>query len=149
MLDDSSLARVYMMVDALDECTSDLSHPLSLIARHTSKLSKVKWLISSRNRSDIKELLRPTSSCAKISLEVNSSHISYAVNAFIDFKVPKLTELKAYKSDLCKKIRNYLYEKADGTFLWVALVCKALQSVQRHWLPSRNFRRAYNCFISE
>jgi hypothetical protein len=46
------------------------------------------------------------------------------------FKVLKLTELKAYKTELDEKIRSYLYAKADGTILWVALFCKELQGVQ-------------------
>jgi hypothetical protein len=50
--------------------------------------------VSSRNRPDIEERLRPAGSRAKISLELNSSHISRAINAFIDFKVSKLMELK-------------------------------------------------------
>jgi NACHT domain len=130
MLHNSSLARVYLIVDALDECNSKLSKLLDLIARNTSKPSKVKWLMSSRNRSDIEERLRPKSLCKQISLELNSCHISHTVNAFIDAKVSKLTERKAYKPKLREKIRSYLYEKADRTFLWVALVCKELEGVQ-------------------
>jgi hypothetical protein len=130
ILHDSSLTRVYLMVDALDECDSELSQLLDLIVRNISRPSRVKWLVSSRNRPDIEERLRPADSRAKISLELNSCHISRAVNAFIDFKVSKLTELKAYKFELREKIRSYLYAKADGTFLWVALVCKELQGVQ-------------------
>ena len=104
ILHDSSLARVYLMVDALDECNSKLSQLLDLIAPNTPHPSRVKWLVSSRNRSDIEERLRATSSCAKISLELNSCHISHAVNAFIDAKVSKLTELKAYKPELRETI---------------------------------------------
>ena len=130
MLHDSSLAKVYLMVDALDECDSNSSQLLDLIARNTSEPSRVKWLVSSRNRPDIEERLRPAGSRAKISLELNSSHISRAINAFVDFKVSKLTELKAYKPELSDKVQSYLYAKADGTFLWVALVCKELQGVQ-------------------
>jgi hypothetical protein len=59
ILDDSSLARVYMMIDGLDECTFELSHLLNLIVRYTSKSSKVKWIVSSRNRLEIEERLRP------------------------------------------------------------------------------------------
>jgi hypothetical protein len=72
------------------------------------------------NRPDIEEWLRPSDSHAKTSLELSSYHISQAVNAFIDFKVSKLMELKAYETKLRDEIRSYLYVKADETFLWVA-----------------------------
>jgi hypothetical protein len=150
MLHDSSLARVYLMVDALDECTSKLSQLLDLIARNTSHPSRVKWLVSSRNRSDIEERLRATGSCAKISLELNSCHISHAVNAFIDVKVSKLTERKAYKPELRETIQSYLYAKADGTFLWVALVCKELEGVQvRRTLSVLEKHRERRCILSK
>jgi hypothetical protein len=129
MLHDSSLTKVYLMVDALDECDFDLLHLLDLITRNSSEPSRVKWLVSSRNRPNIEEWLRPNSLRVKISLELNSCHVSQAVNAFIEFKVSKLTERKGYKNELREKIKSYLYTKADGTFLWVALVCKALQGV--------------------
>jgi hypothetical protein len=128
--DSTSLARVYLIVDALDECDSELPQLLDLIARNSSEPSRVKWLVSSRNRPDIEEWLRPDGLRVKISLELNSSHISQAVNSFINFKVSKLVERKGYKSELCDRIKSYLRAKADGTFLWVALVCKELQSVQ-------------------
>jgi hypothetical protein len=67
------------------------------------------------------------------SLEFNSSHVSRAVNAFIDSKVHELAERKTYDGELQKDVRDYLYEKADGTFLWVALVCKELEDV---WIGS-------------
>ena len=54
--------------------------------------------MASHNRLDIEERLRSDSSCLKISLELNSSHSSYAINAFIDFKVSELVKLKDYDS---------------------------------------------------
>ena len=79
---------MYLIVDALDKCNFDLSQLLDAIALSGSEsLPWVKWLIVSHNKPDIKERLRSDSSCLKISLELNLSHISCAVNAFIDFKV--------------------------------------------------------------
>src|SRR5207248_7527624 len=58
MLDDLNLARVYLMVDALDECDSELPQLLELIADHNFRpSSRVKWVVTSRNRLDVEELL--------------------------------------------------------------------------------------------
>jgi hypothetical protein len=74
MLHGSSLARVYLMVDALDECDSESSQLLDLITHNTSEpSSRVKWLVSSRQRSDIELRLRPDKLRSKISLELNSA----------------------------------------------------------------------------
>jgi hypothetical protein len=39
--------------------------------------------------------------------------------------------MKGYDLDLTDKVKKYLFERADGTFLWVALVCKELKSVRK------------------
>ena len=130
ILADSSLARVYLMVDALDECDSNLSQLLDLIARNDSKSSsRVKWLVASRNSPDIEKRLRPDGLRLKISLELNSHYISRAVNAFIDSKVYDLAEYHDYDSELREEVRSHLCGNAEGTFLWVALVCKELRRV--------------------
>lgn len=132
MVKDPTIARVYLMVDALDECDFDRSQLLDLIAGYTSGSSRVKWLVSSRNKPDIEEQLMTADARAKISLELNSSHISRAVKTFIDFKVSKLRAKKAhlYKDWISENIRDGLYAKSNGTFLWVALVCKKLAAMQ-------------------
>ena len=130
MLKDSSLERVYLVVDALDECDSGKLMLLELISASSSTSSKVKWLVSSRNELGIEERLRMNSSRAEISLELNSDYISRAVDAFILSRVEGLAKLKGYKDDLSNEVRNYLFAKAEKTFLWVALVCKALETTR-------------------
>jgi len=132
ILKDSSLPTVYLLIDALDECDDGLSQFLKLISEYFSESrSKVKWLLSSRHRADIEAFLRPEGSRKRISLELNSEHISRAVDSFIGYKIEELAKQKEYDEHLRKKIANQLREKAESTFLWVALVCKMLGDVPR------------------
>jgi len=87
--------------------------------------------VTSRNQPAIEEYLRHDELHLNTSLELNSSHISRAVVAFIDFKVCELAKRKAYDSNLTKEVRDHLYKNAKGTFLWVSLVCKQLEKVWR------------------
>jgi hypothetical protein len=132
MLHALTLTRVSLLVDTLDECDSELSRLLDLNAHNTSKPSRVKWLVSSRNGPDIEEQLRRT----KISLKLNSCHILQTVNAFIDFKVQELTEQNNCNSRLHKEVKGHLCRNTEGTFLWVALVCKQLRQVPLWETPS-------------
>jgi hypothetical protein len=132
ILKDSSLPTVYLLVDALDECNNGLSQFLKLISEYSSESpSKVKWLLSSRHRSDIEAFLRPEGSRKKINLELNSQHISRAVDLFIGYKIEELGKQKEYDEHLREKLTNQLKEKAESTFLWVALACKMLGDVPR------------------
>ena len=120
----------YLVVDALDECASGLFQLLSLITYNEfTAPSRVKWLITSRNRKDIEEELTFKKPCLKVSLERNSSRVSCAVDHFVDSKVQELAQKKRYPLELHEKVSIYLKENAEGTFLWVALACNILQTV--------------------
>ncbi|KAH7633139.1 NACHT domain-containing protein [Sordaria sp. MPI-SDFR-AT-0083] len=113
ILRDPSLRTTYLVIDALDECvTPDLPHLLDLIAQQSSSGSQVKWIVSSRNWPQIEERLEKAADKVKVSLELNAESVAAAVNAFILHK-------------------DYLCSNAQDTFLWVALVCQALEKVQK------------------
>jgi hypothetical protein len=93
----------------------------------------MKWLVSSRNIDEIENLLEIDGSASevKLSLEVtqNAEQISRAIDTFIDFK---LSSIRCLRDD-CNtrsRVREVMREKADGTFLWVALVVKELKKAK-------------------
>lgn len=105
-------------MDALDKYSTELQQLLDLIAREDSKsTSKVKWLITSRHKPEIKERLRPDALQLRVSLELNSDHVLHAINTFINSKVQKLAKNKRYNPILRQEIESMLREKAEDTFL--------------------------------
>jgi hypothetical protein len=130
ILSDRTLPLTYLLVDALDECTSDLSALLRIITDDSpARRSRVKWLVTSRNIPAIEKYLQPDSAGVKISLEVSASHVSKAVAAFVDSKVKRLAAVQQYDNKTTAEVQQQLRNKAEGTFLWVSLVCKELESV--------------------
>lgn len=130
MLDDPSLQRVCLVVDALDECDMDLSRVLSFILQ-TAKHSKVKWLVSSRNVLDIEQRLRADEKKIRLCLEIgdNISSVANAVDAYIEHCLAALDNIED-EPELLELVRNTMHEKANGTFLWVSLVAKELREAQ-------------------
>ena len=128
MLNDPRLTKVYLVVDALDECNSVRPLLDFIVQNASTPSSQVKWLVSSRNERDIEDRLKIKGSNMQLSLELNAESVSGAVAAYIRYKVSKLDEEKQYK-ELQAQITGVLQKKADGTFLWVALVCNELESV--------------------
>jgi hypothetical protein len=126
MLHDIRLTKVYLVVDALDECDEDLEPLLDLIGNASTP--RVKWLVSSRYQRNIAEGLKIEGSKVELRLESNAESVSGAVAAYIRYKVSVLDERRQYK-ELRAQINEVLQQKADGTFLWVALVCKELEGV--------------------
>ncbi|KAM7209927.1 Vegetative incompatibility protein HET-E-1 [Rhypophila decipiens] len=126
MLEDPNLKATYLVIDALDECVIDQQKLLSLIVQMSSISARVKCVVSSRNWLQIEEQLASVAQQSRLSLELNDESVTAAVEAFIRHKVLCLSQLKQYDSTMEDFIREYLSFNANGTFLWVALVCQAL-----------------------
>ncbi|KNB06131.1 hypothetical protein FOXG_06947 [Fusarium oxysporum f. sp. lycopersici 4287] len=101
MINDSSLDGAILIVDALDECKTNRHQLLDLIVRP----SRVKWIVSSRNWQDMRR--------------------NWTIQS-TKYKVDRLACHKKYDKETRDVINNYLTSNADGTFLWVALVCQEL-----------------------
>ena len=129
ILQDPSLKNIYLIVDALDECETDLPKLLNLVVQIASTFPRVKWIVSSRNKPDIEARLRLYNTQTIFSLELNSEHVSRAVQLFIDYKVSKLP-LIMDNSTLQETLRGQVSAKASGTFLWAALALKELELVE-------------------
>ena len=127
ILQDPSLARTYLIVDALDECVADLPKLLEFIVQTSSISSRIKWIVSSRNWPNIEKAL--DTATQKLSLELNDKSVSAAVATFIQFKVDWLARRNKYSSNVWDAVQQHLTLNANGTFLWVALVCQELSNL--------------------
>jgi hypothetical protein len=134
IMQDRGLKTTYLVVDALDECVVNLPKLLDLIVRTSTLSPRVKWLVSSRNVHYIEEKFKSVADEAKLSLELkqNAEQVARAVDAYIDYKLSCLESLR--EADLQKQVRDELHRKANGTFLWVALVMQELEKPES-WDP--------------
>ena len=137
IIENSGLREVLIVVDALDECVKETMETFLVLLEPcitnkdddtSATLAKaascnVKWLLTSRNEIMIKQLLTGS---LDISLEENSNHVDEAVLKFIEVKVNHLTKIKNYEESLKVVAGDRLRQKAEGTFLWVALACREL-----------------------
>lgn len=130
VVQDTNIDSTVLVIDALDECEADQAKLLDFILQHSS-LSRVKWIITSRNGPLIEQKLSTYNSRALLSLELKDSEasISDAVNTYIKYSVSRLglvQDDKALQDDLEKAMQ----QKVNGTFLWVSLVMKELEQVE-------------------
>ncbi|KAJ5456081.1 uncharacterized protein N7458_004345 [Penicillium daleae] len=131
ILKDPTLRNTYLVIDALDECTTDLPYLLDFLVQESSAHTHVKWIVSSRNWPEIEERLDTATRIAQISLELNEVSVSEAVKNFIQHKVRLLARVKKYGDETRDTICRHLSSNSQGTFLWVALVCQDLDRTSR------------------
>lgn len=96
MLQNPDLPKVYLLIDALDECGYEQTELIGLIAR--SQLvpqSKVKWILTSRNEVAIKEGLLSHDKHSHTSLELNAQNVHERWTGTL---MPKSTSLQDEKT---------------------------------------------------
>lgn len=96
------------MIDALDECITDLPRLLNFVVQESSIHSHVRWVVSSRNWYDIEEYLTNAARIAPVSLELNEMSVGDAVRKFIRHKVHYLAEAKKYNDELRDTVYRHL-----------------------------------------
>jgi hypothetical protein len=134
ILQDTNLKTTYLVIDALDECVTDLPKLLDFIIYTSSSSARVKWLLSSRNELHIEQKLRSADEQTSLSLELkeNAEQVSRAVDVYINDKLSRFESLQ--DDGLRDRVRDILRRKANGTFLWVALVVQELERPES-WDP--------------
>lgn len=117
------------LVDALDECEHHCKLLLSLILKTSNH---VKWLLSSRNVKDIERGLRLIEPTRRLCLELkeNAENVSKCVDIYINNSISGIEALEE-DEELQIKTVTTLKRKANGTFLWVALVIEQLRDTDR------------------
>ncbi|KAH8700560.1 WD40-repeat-containing domain protein [Talaromyces proteolyticus] len=129
MLDQCRHQKVYVVVDALDECENDgMAEFLTLIVRTGLGYSNVKWLLTSRPLNSADERLLKTTQQLGVSFELNSDYLKTAIKAYVQHKVNELYPHHKHGVQRPQRVESELLNKAEGTFLWVSLVCKRLES---------------------
>ncbi|KAI0162959.1 WD40-repeat-containing domain protein [Pestalotiopsis sp. NC0098] len=120
---DPAVEGATIIIDALDECTSNRDSLLEFIVSS----SKVRWIVSSRHHyTDIEKRFKQAKHMARLTLEDNRDAVDQAVRAYIKHKVDHLDLLREFGTKTRDDVSRYLTDNAQGTFLWVALVCSEL-----------------------
>jgi hypothetical protein len=141
ILQDPHLNSTIFIIDALDECTSQLTDLLHFIASVSTRSPRVKWLYSSRDWPTIEEPLSKAQEMIRLQLELNTETIANGVRVFSEQKVHQLATEKGYSEYLKEEVLRYFQDNAGDTFLWVALVYMGL-----HAIPQRHVRRRLSEF---
>ena len=133
MIEQCDCSKTYLIVDALDECQdSDVEEFLRALVMnglHSPDRGGVKWLLTSRPLDSAERTLLAGYDQVQMSLELESHHLSKAVQSYITHKVNELSHRGEYERPLKEQVEFQLHQKCEETFLWVSLVCKRLEEV--------------------
>ncbi|KAJ4183519.1 hypothetical protein NW755_009554 [Fusarium falciforme] len=126
--DNPTRTRIILVVDALDECKTDvdLDQLLDLILE-TSSIQNIRWFVSSRGLPTIYQKFdAPDTKMRKLSLDQTGTDIHQAVQAYIHHRMGSLHRLRMSEKTR-EELQNRLLRKAGGTFLWLSIVMAELK----------------------
>jgi ankyrin repeat protein/Cdc6-like AAA superfamily ATPase len=126
ILGDFKEDKIYVLIDALDECIEPTRKVLLdelnrlFTQSQTASTANIKFLITGRPEID-----GPLDKTGQ-HLRIDSAKVNNDLSLFIDDRVRDLYKGEEGTDDLEKMVRDALTDKVGGTFLWVSLFLKDL-----------------------
>ncbi|KAF5128487.1 Vegetative incompatibility protein HET-E-1 [Metarhizium anisopliae] len=135
MLLDERSDKVFVLIDALDECEASTRKDLLSWIQIISQLSpagdsgKIKILLTCRPHiNDIEDELQDVGT----QLQMGSAEINHDLAKYIDDRVDELANRKHYPLSLKQKVIETLKRESGNTFLWVSLMIAELKTTLLH-----------------
>ena len=141
IFNDASVDRVYLLVSAFDETERESRKEfLQLLAPYLESkppsvgnddTTSVKFTFLSRSgRPDIEKSLQNASTICTED-EENAVFVNDGVKKEISGQVDGLAKLKHYDYALAYLVKRYIYEKADGNYIYAQLVVQELKNLEQ------------------
>ena len=134
MIRDPVLSIVYCVLDGLDECDEASLEILlrkfkSIFSTGAGLSHSLKLIVVSRDLPEfIPKLL---SNVPRIRLNLNAyTEVNNDIQRFIEARVDRLSNYGQYPESLRAHVKTVFRNRAQGKFLWIALVAKALEGYQ-------------------
>ncbi|CAM1509023.1 Fc.00g027620.m01.CDS01 [Cosmosporella sp. VM-42] len=127
MLKDPVSKGAIVVIDALDECLTDLPRLVRFIGRAYRLQNGVKFLVSSCSGQKVEDRLDQSNRAVRFFLDLERSSISETVDAYIQSNMNDLAHQQGYDEETREAIRHSLQRNAAKTFLWVALVFRLVK----------------------
>jgi len=131
MVKDARVGEIFCVVDAVDECNaesrSDLLKKLFALAQNQSSTACSNFKLFGISRNIASVCFSPD---RVIRMDSESfPPIQSDIEAFIEHKIKQLNNLDDF-SEIADRVRTLYAEKAEGTFLWVGLMSRQLESAE-------------------
>ena len=115
----SHFSQLYVVVDALDECTDQDALFKKFFDLPQLSKGKIKLFVTSRQRVDIQ---KGFASIPHLSVEMKESLVQPDIRIFVEAEVGKMIQrqqIKLRDQNLRSDVTRVLSEKAEGMFQWV------------------------------
>lgn len=124
MIIESTSNRIVLAVDGLDECIGGCTGFLEYMNK-PRPASNIKWLITSRNKSSIRNLLPEDTRQSSICLGDESLQMRWAMDRHIEGLVADVFNWAEPDPDEVTEFTNMLRDKAGCNFLWATVASQA------------------------
>ncbi|KAI8721644.1 NACHT domain-containing protein [Fusarium sp. LHS14.1] len=125
------LGDIVIIVDALDECVTGIHQLLDLVIRLPSKTPRVKWIVSSRNESEVEQHFDEFMEAPILRIELGTSSEAASFRTYLQSRVDELAEAQCYDKETKMVVKFHLERNANANLHWVTLACQTLERAGR------------------
>jgi len=132
LVQDLDFGTIFCVLDGIDEWRNDrwkalvqkILHIFSTNNPHRVAVT-FKLVIASRN-------LDGFHGCPQVKLDLDiNERVASDIKRFISFKVEELSKIEGFNEDFRTTLQNTLFERSQGTYLWVSFVVNELSHKRR------------------
>lgn len=119
---------IVVVIDGLDEVSNDTNELLVILAEKVSSLPKnFRFLLTSRAEEGIRKFLHGKPHIERRSMGIREHSNMEDVAKYVKHRLKAVAADRALSADWPEKDRtNMLVKKAEGLFIWAAIVCEFL-----------------------
>ncbi|VUC21013.1 unnamed protein product [Clonostachys rosea] len=121
---------LFLVVDAVDECADFSTHLFELISKTMKESTsfQLRWLISSRESTNITQRICLDGRLFKLELRKDNEQLQEAVTHYITSRVRSMN----IRDKARQKVIECLLKRAQGWFLLARLDCDRIQALPEH-----------------
>ncbi|KAF8064001.1 hypothetical protein FPV67DRAFT_1420628 [Lyophyllum atratum] len=121
--------RVFIVIDALDECSRDEREDLlGELVQLAPQSDRISLFVTSRREQDILEIFGNGVNMTEIALTDHQGSMQHDIARHVSVQLEKRKRLQALPEHVKDKIKNTLLDRADGMFRWVDLQLELLRN---------------------
>lgn len=122
---------IVIIVDGIDECMTGIHQLLGLVTKFACETPRVKWIVSSRDESEIEQHFDEFKEDLILRIELGISSEAASFRTYLQSKVDKLAESQCFDKETKMAVKLHLRRNANANLHWVTLACQTLERAER------------------
>lgn len=129
-----SVPKVFLVIDALDECTGGKAELLDALLNAAADLNHLRLLVTTRSHpgSELYPVFQERSHMVR-QISLAEEYVRSDIDIFLGRQIDQLSDIESLDRSLKETVKTTIREEARGIFLWASLAWEMFLSSGEAW----------------